>query len=77
LPTQGQPAFDTRTAVLLPVQLLVGKGSVNGGSIDVDFIDDALYASSYRRPYCQLEISLYCSQIGFDLGLTSSYPRAG
>jgi hypothetical protein len=55
----------------------VGKGASDGGSVDVDFSDCAFYASSYRRPYCQLEISLYCSQIGFDLGLTSSYPRAG
>ncbi len=36
-----------------------------------------VYTSSYRRPYCQLEYSLFDRRAGFDRGLTSSYSRAG
>jgi hypothetical protein len=32
-----------------------GKGLSDGGSVDVDFGDAALYSYSYRRPYCQLK----------------------
>ena len=35
------------------------------------------YTSSYRRPLCQLEFSCLDLRAGFDLGLTSSYSRAG
>ena len=41
------------------------------------FGEKGVYTSSYRRPYCQPEYTLTVHRAGIDLGLTSSYSRAG
>ena len=63
----GEPAY------LLMIDGFIIKDPDN---TDLLLAGARLYDTSYRRPFCQPEDELIL-QVGIDLGLTSSYSRAG